>query len=422
MQLCGGCARLGRMSRIKRLVFNFIDMDPSKVGGAARLAQCLAQHVPAHAGFPLRTLVAVGHAAWEQHFPLAGAFDTLDASGLGKWGSGQAIERALDPPGPGRRFSLAVARPFQRAFRFPESWAADTIVHVPTQVIHPRPPKHWNLPYVMNLADIQHEHFPEFFSPKDLAKRRQRFGDSAQAAAAICVADEWTRRDILAHLPVSPDKVHAIPLAPTWDLSQVPGPEAAAACSAALGLPERFAFYPAQTWAHKNHARLFEALAALKEQGIVIPLACCGHLNEHHPRLLERSAELGLEGQIHWLGLRSEAEVRSLYVASQLVVVPTLFEGGPGIPVLEAMALQKPLAAAAVCGIPEAVGEDALVFDPFDPADMAAALRKLWLDEGFARDLAARGKARISLRTWAKTAEAYLGVYEAALGLVPANR
>ncbi|HJW72362.1 MAG TPA: glycosyltransferase family 1 protein [Geothrix sp.] len=293
---------------------------------------------------------------------------------------------------------------------------------MPTQVIHPRPPKHWNLPYVMNLADIQHEHFPEFFSPEELLKRRRRFRESAQAAAAICVADEWTRRDILAHIPVSPDKVHAIPLAPTWNLEEAPNVTAAAECATAFGLPQAFAFYPAQTWAHKNHARLLEALAALKAVGVTVPLACCGHQNEHFSEIRRCASGLGLEDQVHWLGLRSEAEVRALYMASRLVVVPTLFEGGPGIPVLEAMAFQKPLAASRVCGIPEAVGEDALLFDPLDPADMAAAIRKLWQDEAFALELAVRAKVRISHRTWAKTSAAYLALYEDVLDRLSGNR
>ncbi|GLH72509.1 hypothetical protein GETHLI_10110 [Geothrix limicola] len=410
------------MPRLKRLIFNFISMDPARVGGAARLAQCLAEHVPEGADPSLRTLVATAHDTWEQHFPLKGDFETLDASGCSKWGAGWAIEQAFEVPSARRTFLVQAARPFQKAFRFPASWREGTIVHVPTQVIHPRPPKHWNLPYVMNLADIQHEHFPEFFSPQELAKRRRRFLESAHAAAAVCVADEWTRRDILAHLPISPDKVHAIPLAPTWDLGQAPSPVMASECARGLGLPERFAFYPAQTWAHKNHARLFEALAHLKSKGVILPLACCGHQNEHHAELLKRAAELGLGDQIHWLGLRTEAEVRALYVASTLVVVPTLFEGGPGIPVLEAMAFQKPLAAASICGIPEAVGDTGLLFDPLDPADMATALQKLWQDGAFAAELAARAYLRISQRTWAKTSEAYRALYEDVLDRVSGHR
>ena len=409
------------MTRLKRLIFNFIAMDPERVGGAARLAQCLAEHVPAAGAEATRTLVAVGHRTWGQHFPLRGPFETLDATGLGKWESGWAIERAFGAPDLGRRLGVAAARPFQRAFAFPAAWAAGTIVHVPTQIIHPRPPKHWNLPYVMNLADLQHEHFPAFFSPEDLAKRRSRFLASAQASDAICVADEWTRRDILAHLPVAPEKVHAIPLAPTWDLAQVPEPAAAAEAAARLGLPPAFAFYPAQTWVHKNHARLFEALAALKTQGVTVPLACCGQQNEHFPDLQRRATELGLAGQVHWLGLLPEADVRALYVAARVVVVPTLFEGGPGIPVLEAMALAKPLAAARVCGIPEAMGPAGLLFDPLDPADMAQAIRHLWLEEGAARELAGLAQARMAERTWARTATAYQAVYEEVLARAGGN-
>lgn len=409
------------MSRLRRLVFNFISMDPDRVGGAARLAQCLAEHVPVPGDTSVRIVVAVGHRTWERHFPLRGAFETLDAAGLSKWEAAWAIERAFESPDLRRRLTVNAARPFKRSFKFPESWAPGTIVHVPTQVIHPRPPRHWNLPYVMNLADIQHEHFPEFFSTEELAKRRRYFLASAQAAAAICVADEWTRQDVLTHLPVSPDKIHAIPLAPTWDLDQVPGQKEAAEQVRSLGVPERFAFYPAQTWAHKNHARLFESLAALKGRGVEVPLVCCGRQNDHFPELQRRAAELGLMGQIHWLGMLSEAQVQALYVVAQLVVVPTLFEGGPGIPVLEAMALGKPLAASSACGIPETVGDAGLLFDPMDPADMAVAIHKLWHDEGLARQLAANAKARIAPRTWAKTATAYREVYEDVLARISTN-
>ncbi|HJV21574.1 MAG TPA: glycosyltransferase family 1 protein [Holophagaceae bacterium] len=400
------------MARLKRLIFNLISMDPERVGGAARLAQCLAAHVSAHQAPDTRTLVAVGHGTWGRLFPLEGDFQTLEVSPRAKWEAGLAIEAQLEPPTPGRKLAVSLARPFQRGYRFPATWSADTIVHVPTQMIHPRPPKHWNLPYVMNLADLQHEHFPEFFTPHDLKSRRTHFLSSALASEGICVADEWTRRDILAHLPVSPEKVHAIPLAPTWDAAQGPTPEAARATLAAFGLPERFAFYPAQTWVHKNHGRLLEALAALRNRGVVVPLVCCGHQNDHFQVLREQVEALGLADQVRWLGLVSEAEVRALYVAASLIVVPTLFEGGPGIPVLEAMAFGKPLAASTVCGIPEAVADTALLFDPLDPSDMAGAIGRLWSDPNLAAELGAKARARIAQRTWEKTAAAYHAVYE----------
>lgn len=404
------------MSRLRRLVFNFLSMDPLEVGGAARLGQCLARHVSEAADPAVECVVAVAHDSWARSFPLTGRFRIVEALGQSKPRMGETVERAFHAPSAGRRAVIALDHALRRRHRFPEAWGMDTVVHVPTQTIHPRPPKHWNLPYVMNLADIQHEHFPEFFTPKALAKRRKHFLASAQAAAAVCVADEWTRRDILAHLPLDPGKVHAIPLAPTWEGPAVrSAPLESLLPPEALPLPAAFAFYPAQTWAHKNHLRLFEALSLLRARGVEVPLVCTGRQNEHFPVLRAALERLGLQDQVRFLGLVDEGAIQGLYQQARVVVVPTLFEGGPGIPVLEALALGRPLAASTACGIPEAVEDAGLLFDPMDPGQMAAAIGRLWNDPDLAADLGERGRKRMAQRTWARTAAAYLEVYEAVL-------
>lgn len=412
----GGRCHTSPMPRLRKLVFNLFSMDPVQVGGAARLGQALARHLSESTPDEVSCLAGIAHPSWDTFFPLEGRLKVLRAAGLSRLQTAEAVERAFGPLPLSRRASILADHALHRRHRFPRPWQADTIVHVPTQVIHPVPPKHWNLPYVMNLADIQHEHFPEFFTPEQVADRRKHFLSSATAAAAVCVADEWTRRDILCHLPIPPEKVHAIPLAPTWEAK----PSAPRALEEVMSgtseqWPEAFIYYPAQTWAHKNHLRLFEALARLREEGLVVPLLCTGHLNEHYPQLERRLEELDLSRQVRFLGLVSEAAVQALYLAARAVVVPTLFEGGAGIPVLEAMAMGRPLAASKVCGIPEAVGDAGLLFDPMDPADMAGAIRRLWLDRDLATGLGLRGQARMQARSWSRTAAAYLDVYESVL-------
>ena len=42
-------------------------------------------------------------------------------------------------------------------------------------------------------------------------------------------------------------------------------------------LPDRFLLYPAMTFPHKNHLRLFEALALLRDRhDLTLPLVCTG--------------------------------------------------------------------------------------------------------------------------------------------------
>ena len=109
-----------------------------------------------------------------------------------------------------------------------------------------------------------------------------------------------------------------------------PDPTAAdlAETRAELGVPEAFLLYPAQTWAHKNHERLLEALALLKQRGgTAPPLVCSGYLNDLYPRLAERVGELGLENIVRFVGFVSPPRLRCLYAMATGLISPSRFEG-----------------------------------------------------------------------------------------------
>lgn len=398
----------------QHLVLNLIPIDPAVAGGIATVCQTMAAHIPAMAP-STQTWVLTGGHNWSNSFPLEGSFEIMDFPGKSSRQPGAALARRLAPETP-----MPVLSKLWRGLRgrcppFPAELAARTVVHCPYQILHPKPGRHWNLPYVINLHDIQHVHFPEFFTAKDLARRQTRYLASALAAQAVCVVDEWTRRDLLAHLPIPESKVFVAPFGPTWRKIQPLSPEGRHSLFSRNRLPDAFAFYPAQTWPHKNHLRLLEALALLAERGTRIPLVCSGHINDHGRQVISRAEALGLKDQVHFLGLIPGEDVQALYQIARMTVIPTLFEGGSGIPVLESMALGSPLAASKACGIPDAVGDAALLFDPMDVSDMASTLGRLWEDEGLRLDLSTKALSRSALNTWDRAAKTYLDVYAEAL-------
>lgn len=402
---------------LKHLILNFAAITPELAGGVATVCQSMAHHIPE--GLPgAETTLLVGPGDWQARYPLPLVTKRLSIKGLSARKAAIRVDRHLrqstQPGLLGGLASLPVALGLRPPFQ--GHHAAGTVVHCPYQVVHPLPPKAWNLPYVMNLHDIQHEHLPEFFTPKELAWRREAYLASARHAMAVCVVDEWTRRDVLAHLPIEPSKVIVAPFGPTWSAPPPLSQETIEGLQRTYDLPKSFLFYPAQTWPHKNHERLIEALALLRrDRGLSIPLICTGHLNEHHPRLAEKAAALGLAADVRFLGLVPTADVQALYRMAVGVVVPTLFEGGPGIPVLEAMALGVPLAAAKTCGIPDAVGDAGLLFDPLAVPDIAEAVAALWLREDLRKDLADRGRARMAGWSWNRAAATYAEIYEEVL-------
>jgi len=97
--------------------------------------------------------------------------------------------------------------------------------------------------------------------------------------------------------------------------------------------------------------------------------------------LRERSAALGLDGRVSFLGRRSRDEVLRLFRASDAVLLSSAWENFPHA-VVEALAVGTPVISTAVGGVPEVVhdGENGLLVSPGDAEALAAAIRRFFGD------------------------------------------
>jgi len=86
-------------------------------------------------------------------------------------------------------------------------------------------------------------------------------------------------------------------------------------------------------------------------------------------------------------------DVRPLYVASNVVIVPTLVSAGTNLKALEAMAMHRPMVSttSGVSGLPVVHGESVWIAD--HPADFAAGIRTLLLDPALSSRLAGNARA-----------------------------
>jgi hypothetical protein len=177
-------------------------------------------------------------------------------------------------------------------------------------------------------------------------------------------------------------------------------------------LPARYVLYPANTWRHKNHQRLIEGLAHYRDlYGEAPALVLTGVGKEGQARLEGAVESHGLGGLVRTLGYVPRDELPTLYAGAACLVFPSLFEGF-GIPLVEAMLVGCPIAAANVTSIPEVVGDAGVFFDPLDPADICRALGAILRDPELAAELRRRGRARANLFSASRTAEQTLQVFE----------
>jgi glycosyltransferase involved in cell wall biosynthesis len=129
----------------------------------------------------------------------------------------------------------------------------------------------------------------------------------------------------------------------------------------------------------KGYDTLIDALPAWPEA--VVAVAGDGPLQ----------AELAAAApSVHWLGRRDD--VADLLAAATVVVLPSVWEAR-SLTAQEALRAGRPLVATAVGGVPDLVGDGAVLVPPRDPQALAAAVRRLLDEPAEAAAVAARGRA-----------------------------
>jgi len=266
------------------------------------------------------------------------------------------------------------------------------------------------LPYVIAVHDLQHRlqpEFPEVSANGGWERREYLFRNGTRYATLILADSEVGKEDILKFYGpygVTSDRVKVLPFLPANYLS-VDVPESGRVrVRQAYRLPERYLFYPAQFWPHKNHARIVRALSLLKKEGgDEIHVVFCGfYTGEIRERTFQEvmtlAHRLGVAHQVQYLGYVPDEDMSGLYAEAVGLVMPTFF-GPTNIPILEAWALDCPVLTSDIRGVREQVGDAGLLVDPRSVEAIAEGIYRLWTDEALRRALVERGRQRLARYT-----------------------
>jgi glycosyltransferase involved in cell wall biosynthesis len=230
---------------------------------------------------------------------------------------------------------------------------------------------------------------------------------AARRSRRIIAVSEATKRDLVARLNVPSEKVDVVP----WGLGQparaTPTPEGELRARLELGDRPVLLSLSAKR-PHKNLAGLLDALALLPPERRPIAVLP-GYPTPHEAELRDRAQRLGIDARFP--GWTSAEDVEGLFALSAAFVFPSFYEGF-GLPLLEAMARGVPVATSDRASLPEVAGDAAVLFDPSDPAAIAAAIETLLADP---EPWIAAGRERVKQFTWARAAELTLASYERAL-------
>lgn len=256
----------------------------------------------------------------------------------------------------------------------------------------------FSIPYIVNIHDLMHKYYPSFpeYSFKVKIMRDLLYKKAAKYSKCTVVESAQGKEDLARFYGISKKKIKVIPCVPSAsvyryrDMSQAD----AAELTLKYKLPDRFIFYPAQFWHHKNHIRLMQALNLIKrEHKVEIPIVLAGSPKESYKETMDAIDSMGLKSQVFYLGYVPDKEIAALYKRAEALVFPSLL-GHTNIPPLEAIILGTPVLCSDLFEMPKQVGDAGLLFNPFDSKDIAEKVYRLWEDKNLRMRLKDRGFAR----------------------------
>ncbi|MFM7115675.1 MAG: glycosyltransferase family 4 protein [Planctomycetota bacterium] len=203
-------------------------------------------------------------------------------------------------------------------------------------------PGHW----IGWITDLQHCHYPQFFSAEELEHRDGLFRFLVATCSRIICSSQTVEADLQRAYRVRSGQTAVVRF--SSQISREVSSEQITRTLEQLRIDRPFVYLPNQFWLHKNHSTAFAAWRLLTERNPQAPLlVCTGALEEprdnyHVPLLLDYLETHQLQDSVRILGLVERQQQTVLYHAAAAFLQPSLFEGW-STTVEEAKSLGRPL-------------------------------------------------------------------------------
>lgn len=274
-------------------------------------------------------------------------------------------------------------------------------------------------PTVVIVHDLVTYHFSDGMSDEKLASFKRLVEQvTDQASIVACMSNFILQNDLRGILGLPERKTRMIRPAVPRDFSR--SQQAAAQLPRELE-SEKYLLYPAAFRGYKNHALLLQALPLLnrdRTKAFHIVFTGITRTPENLQRLID---DLNVHDQVHTLGKVTRGELELLYRNAYATAVPSLYEQG-SFPLYESLSFECPILASDIPALREqlqALGNDAIFFDPHSTESFVHAVLRLEQDRQAITSRQLAGFERMKQRTWGDVAKEWCGVLGQAIDIQP---
>ncbi len=252
------------------------------------------------------------------------------------------------------------------------------------------------IPTVSLIHDLQHMYYPSFFTREELVHRTHFYKTLSKKVDHVICVSEFTKQSVLDKLNIPEERVSVIYNC-IHDRLHVPSSAVNESVLKRRGLNNiPYCIYPANLWPHKNHTMLLVAfnMFSKKYPDYNLHLIFTGAALKYSESMCDSVKQMGLEDRVHLLGYLDEEEMSVIWQGAHFLVYPSLFEGF-GIPLIEAMQYNKPIAASNAASIPEVAGDAAIYFDPKKPDEIVDSMYGMMEDKERYNSLVKHGQRQV---------------------------
>ena len=257
------------------------------------------------------------------------------------------------------------------------------------------------VPLAVTIHDVSFAAHPEWFRPREGARRRMLTRQAARAAEVVFTDSEFSRNEILERLSVPAERVRVIP----------PG-----VTSRPAGAPAQpTVLFVGSIFNRRRLPSLIRAFAAATRDRPDARLVIAG-ADRSYPTvdLTGLAADAGIASRVDVRQYVTEPELDALYAAASVFVFLSEYEGF-GLTPLEALSARVPIVVLDTPVAREVYGDAAWYVPAEDDVRQAAAAIRALLNDAAARErVLAPSDAVLARYSWDRAAQETLGYIEAA--------
>jgi len=284
---------------------------------------------------------------------------------------------------------------------------------------------HFNVPiffkgkFIVTIHDLILLHYPTrrastlspfFYFFKKMAHRLV-IKNALKKSQVIIAVSRYTKNDIEKHFRVPSEKI--IVTHEAIDPVQKAPNVSSEKILKKYDIIKPYILYVGNAYPHKNLERLVLVFREIAKKHPHLHLVLVGKEDYFYRRLKKYVIENFAKGVI-FSDFVPDEHLSIVYREALLYVFPSLYEGF-GLPPLEAMAKDIPVASSNASCLPEILGEAAVYFDPRGMTEMAEIIEKAIVDGELRKELIEKGRRQIKKYSWEKMAKETLEIYNSVL-------